>query len=403
MPRRTPAAAAGRRPTRGGAPRRERSRPFAATRPSSLVQGCAPPGEAGRGPLQPRGAWLNAASSPTAKCPSPSAAWTRRNLASFGGGSSAFRVRIPSAGSPASTRRIPDPDPAVGRRLDHVGVARVGLQEERADGARRAEVDDEDASGSASRTARPADSAIAAVDPSAARRPSVAAGAPERPRPCASRPRRWFPPGSASEAARRSDASIRSGAGNPAPLPAYLGTNARRPARPARPGRRRGRRRGGSMARTPLRLTPALVLALSLAAPASAERLAGPAERRQPEGLGLAVDRSGRGERHVQQPEGDRPRRHRPPREDLGRPRPVRDVEGRLRHLRRRVPVARRREREHRLPRLARREGRGAAAPGRLLRPLHDRGTRGVHGHLLEELHVVGALLLRPRRRTPSA
>ena len=70
-------------------------------------------------------------------------------------------------------------------------------------------------------------------------------------------------------------------------------------------------------------------------------------------------------------------------------------AEPRVRH-RRGIAVARRRQREHRVHGVARRVGAGQEAAGRPLRPAHDPGRAGVDDHLLQELELVGQLLLRP-------
>ncbi|MBK9964468.1 MAG: hypothetical protein IPP07_06025 [Holophagales bacterium] len=106
---RRPSAASARsrsRAKRSGAPFRRRTTPqprrrpaasaispFRAARRSSFD---GPWGTAGGGAsFQLAGAREKAASSPTAKIPSPPSAWTRRNLASLASFSSARRVRIP--------------------------------------------------------------------------------------------------------------------------------------------------------------------------------------------------------------------------------------------------------------------------------------------------------------------
>ena len=91
------------------------------------------------------------------------------------------------------------------------------------------------------------------------------------------------------------------------------------------------------------------------------------------------------------------PRRQRPQGQDLGPARALRDGQPGVRDLRRPVPVARRRQREHGVFRVARRQGRGAAAARRLVRPLHDPRRGRVDRHLLQEPHVVGELLLQGR------
>ena len=88
--------------------------------------------------------------------------------------------------------------------------------------------------------------------------------------------------------------------------------------------------------------------------------------------------------------------------EDLGRARPVRPLRPRLQQLPE-VPVAGRREHEHDLRRRPRREGRGADASRREVRPPHDSRRDGVDRHLLEGQQLLGELLVRPEgRRAPG-
>src|ERR1700674_1306607 len=125
--------------------------------------------------------------------------------------------------------------------------------------------------------------------------------------------------------------------------------------------------------------------------------------RRQPAGDDHPGDRHGQGVDRLQQPARPQPGRRGPAREDLGRPRPLRHGQPRIRHLRRPVPLAGRRQREHGVHHHPPHQGAGAGVAGRLLRPALPPRPRGVDGRLLEELHLVGQLLLRRQGGRPAS